>query len=42
MHIKTHDKTYSVVLEDGSEWKIWPADLAAALQWGAFFGPRSP
>ena len=33
MHIKTHDKTYSVVLEDGSEWKIWPADLAATLQW---------
>ena len=33
MHIRTHDKAYSVVLEDGSEWKIWPADLPATLQW---------
>ena len=33
MHIKTHDKAYSVVMEDGSEWKIWPADLQATLQW---------
>ncbi|MFY9827657.1 MAG: hypothetical protein WAK69_03395 [Rhodoplanes sp.] len=33
MHIKTHDTAYSVVLEDGSGWKIWPADLEATLQW---------
>ena len=32
MHIRTHDKAYSVVKEDGSEWKIWPADIAATLQ----------
>ena len=33
MHLKTHDKACSVVMEDGSEWKIWPADIAATLQW---------
>jgi hypothetical protein len=33
MHINPHDNAYSVVLEDGSAWKIWPADFAATLQW---------
>ena len=33
MRIKKHDKAYIVVLEDGSEWRIWPADLAATLHW---------
>lgn len=33
MRIKKHDKAYIVVLEDGSERRIWPADLAATLHW---------
>jgi len=33
MRIKKHDKAYIVVLEDGSEWRIWPADLASTLHW---------
>jgi hypothetical protein len=33
MRIKKHDRAYIVVLEDGSEWRIWPADLAATLHW---------
>ena len=33
MRIKKHDKAYIVVLDDGSEWRIWPADLAATLHW---------
>lgn len=33
MRIKKHEKAYIVVLEDGSEWRIWPADLAATLHW---------
>jgi hypothetical protein len=33
MRIKKHDKAYIVVLEDGSEWRIWPGDLKATLYW---------
>jgi hypothetical protein len=33
MHIKRHDKSYLVELDDGSEWRIWPADIALTLQW---------
>ena len=33
MRIKQHDQSYIVELDDGSAWRIWPADIAAALQW---------
>jgi hypothetical protein len=33
MRIKKHEKAYIVVLEDGSQWRIWPADLASTLHW---------
>jgi hypothetical protein len=33
MHIKTHDKSYLVELDDGSAWRIWPGDIALTLQW---------
>ena len=33
MHIKRHDKSYLVELDDGSAWRIWPGDLALTLQW---------
>ena len=33
MRIKRHDKSYTVALEDGSEWRIWPGDIALTLQW---------
>lgn len=33
MLIKRHSKSDVVELEDGSSWRIWPADIAATLQW---------
>ena len=33
MQITRHDKSYIVELEDGSRWRVWPADIAATLQW---------
>ena len=35
MLIKTHQKAYSVELEDGSTWRIWPPDMSGTLQWSA-------
>jgi len=31
MQIERHDKSYIVKLEDGSNWKIWPGDIALTL-----------
>jgi hypothetical protein len=28
MQIKKHDESYIVKLEDGSNWRIWPGDIA--------------
>ena len=33
MQIEKHDKSYIVELEDGSNWRIWPGDIATTLQW---------
>jgi len=33
MHIRRHDKSYIVEPEDGSRWRVWPADIAPTLQW---------
>ena len=33
MRIKKRDKSHVVELDDGSAWRIWPADIAAVLQW---------
>ena len=33
MQIKTHQKGYSVELQDGSRWCIWPSDMYGTLQW---------
>jgi hypothetical protein len=33
MHIKKRKKSNIVELEDGSTWRIWPADIAATWQW---------
>ena len=33
MRVKKHEKSYIVELEDGSAWRIWPADLAIPLLW---------
>ena len=33
MWIRKHDKSYIVKLADGSEWRIWPGDIALTLQW---------
>ena len=33
MGIKKREKSQIVELEDGSTWRIWPADIAATLQW---------
>jgi hypothetical protein len=33
MQIKTHQKGYSVELQDGSRWCIWPPDMYGTLQW---------
>jgi hypothetical protein len=31
--IKTHQMNYSVELEDGSRWRIWPPDMYGTLRW---------
>ena len=31
MRVKKHEKSYIVELEDGSAWRIWPADLAKTV-----------
>ena len=33
MRIEKHDKSYIVKLEDGSNWRIWPGDIALTLGW---------
>ena len=33
MRIAKHEESYIVGLEDGSEWRIWPGDLATTLLW---------
>lgn len=33
MKIEKHDKSYIVKLDDGSNWRIWPGDIALTLQW---------
>jgi hypothetical protein len=33
MRITKHEESHIVELEDGSEWRIWPGDLAATLLW---------
>ena len=35
MRITKHEESHIVQLEDGSEWRIWPGDLAATLLWMA-------
>jgi hypothetical protein len=35
MRIKNHETSHIVELEDGSAWRIWPADLAVPLFWKA-------
>ena len=38
MLIKTHQKAYSVELEDGSRWRIWPPDMCGTLHWSSSTG----
>ena len=33
MKIRTHAESHVVELEDGSQWQIFPGDLAATLSW---------
>jgi hypothetical protein len=33
MRITKHEESHIVELEDGSQWRIWPGDLAATLDW---------
>jgi hypothetical protein len=33
MRIQKHDKSDIVELDDGSNWRIWPGDIAVTLQW---------
>ena len=33
MLIRRHSEPHIVELEDGSAWRIWPADLASTLKW---------
>ena len=33
MQIEKHEKSYIVKLDDGSNWRIWPADIALTLGW---------
>jgi hypothetical protein len=33
MLIKKHSKSHVVELEDGSSWRIWPADIDLTLNW---------
>jgi hypothetical protein len=33
MQIKRHDRSHTVMLADGSEWRIWPGDTSHTLAW---------
>ena len=33
LRIARHDRSDIVEFEDGSSWRIWPADVPATLQW---------
>ena len=33
MLIKANQKTYSVELQDGSRWWIWPPDMYGTVRW---------
>lgn len=33
MQIKRHDRSHTVMLADGSEWRIWPGDTTYTLGW---------
>jgi hypothetical protein len=33
MQIKRHDRSHTVMLADGSEWRIWPGDTSYTLAW---------
>lgn len=33
MKIRTHAESHVVELDDGSQWKIFPGDLATTLSW---------
>ncbi|MEY9588736.1 hypothetical protein ABIA06_001027 [Bradyrhizobium yuanmingense] len=33
MKIRTHAESHIVKLDDGSQWKIFPGDLATTLSW---------
>ena len=33
MKIKTHSESYSVELDDGSAWNIFPGDIDVTLNW---------
>ena len=33
MQIKRHDRSHTVLLADGSEWRIWPGDTPNTLGW---------
>ena len=33
MQIKRHDRSHTVMLADGSEWRIWPGDTTNTLGW---------
>ena len=33
MHINQHDRSHTVMLADGSEWRIWPGDTTYTLGW---------
>jgi len=33
VRIKRHDRSHTVMLADGSEWRIWPGDTPNTLGW---------
>jgi hypothetical protein len=33
VHIKQHDRSHTVMLADGSEWRIWLGDTTYTLGW---------
>jgi len=33
VRIKRHDRSHTVMLADGSEWRIWPGDTPHTLGW---------
>jgi hypothetical protein len=33
VQIKRHDRSHTVMLADGSEWRIWPGDTTYTLAW---------